>query len=181
MDPLYRSQSRESAQSGKSTKLSNSYALSSASSGSTSSRKARSADPETTVADVSSTRQTSQRPPAARALSDINTRSASDTALLSSDRPSNPTPLASTAGGTAGGVTREAVDAESLEGITLPKPLPIISQPSPTLLYASGSKSSQYGVRSRSKSPLLLLPILFPFDHLQQRPRNCWQLCGFRC
>lgn len=131
MDPLFRSQSRESAQSGKSTKLSNSYALSSASSGS--SRKARSADPETTVADVSSTRQTSsQRPPAARALSDISTRTASDTAtaLLSSERP-NPTPVASAAGISAGGVTHEAagVDAESIEGITLPNHFAIISQP----------------------------------------------------
>ncbi|TLD37372.1 Inositol hexakisphosphate and diphosphoinositol-pentakisphosphate kinase [Venturia nashicola] len=112
MDPLFRSQSRES------TKLSNSYALSSASSGSSSSRKALSADPETTVADISSTRQiSSTRLPAARALSDINTRTASDTAALSSDRP-NPTPLAASAGGVAGGPAHQAVEAESLQAQT---------------------------------------------------------------
>ncbi|QDS75405.1 hypothetical protein FKW77_003103 [Venturia effusa] len=115
MDPLHRSQSRESAQSAKSTKLSSPYALSSASSGSTSSRKGRSADPETTVADVSSTRQPSQRPPAAGALSDFNTRTVSEAALPSSERP-NPTPVASTAGVFAGDFTHEAVEAGSSEG-----------------------------------------------------------------
>lgn len=169
MDPLHRSLSRESAQSGKSTKLStNSYALSSASSGSSSSRKARSADPETTVADASSTRQPSQHPPAARALSDINSRTASDIVLLSSDR-ANPAPAASSAGGPAGDVASEAVDAdaEPLEGITLPKSLPTIFQPSPTLLAASGSSTSQYGVRSRPESPFLFLPLLVPRGYLQ--------------
>lgn len=164
MDPLYRSQSRESAQSGKSTKLSNSYALSSASSGSSNSRKGRSADPETTVADVSSvssvssTRQTSsqrQRPPAARALSDINTKSASDTPI-SSDRP-DPTPLASAAGEIVGAAAHEAVEAEPLQGITLPKPLPISPQPSPTSLrlwLQNQSLWSPIPIRIVSPSPL---------------------------
>lgn len=165
MDPLYRSHSRESAQSGKSTKLSNSYALSSASSGSFNSRKGRSADPETTVADVSSTHQTSsQRAPAARALSDINTRTASDTALLSPDRTS-PTPLASTAGGIAGGAAHEAVEPEPLEGIILPKPLPILSQPSPTSLRLWPQIKSIWSlIPTRIVSPSLLSsPFLRPF------------------
>jgi inositol hexakisphosphate/diphosphoinositol-pentakisphosphate kinase len=127
MDPLHRTESRESA---RSAKLSNSYALSSASSSSTSSRKGRSADPETTSgnvqrADISIARQLPQRPPAAQALSDINTKVASDTALLSSDNAANPAPVNST----AERIANEAVDADvtpTLEGISLPKPLPTI-------------------------------------------------------
>ncbi|RDI88796.1 hypothetical protein Vi05172_g1325 [Venturia inaequalis] len=168
MDPLYRSQSRESAQSGKSTKLSNSYALSSASSGSSNSRKGRSADPETTVADVSSvssvssTRQTSsqrQRPPAARALSDINTKSASDTPI-SSDRP-DPTPLASAAGEIVGGAAHEAVEAEPLQAQTN-------SQVHGTTTAASSisvTTSSQHG-GSLATSP----QNLFPRDSLPTSP-----------
>jgi inositol hexakisphosphate/diphosphoinositol-pentakisphosphate kinase len=151
MDPLSRTQSKESAQSVKSSSstqlLSNSYALSSASSGS---RKGRSADPETTNgnverADISIARQIPQR-----ALSHLNTGTASDTALLSSDKPANPAQVSSIAERTAGTVTNEAFNAgatPTLEGITLPKPLPIVLD-LPPRSPAFYSKSSKYGVRS---------------------------------
>lgn len=173
--PLHRTQSRESAQSGKSTKsavlLSNSYALSCASSGSTSSRKARSVDPETSSgtaerSDISSSGQLPQRPPVARALSDLNTKATSDTALLSSD----PASVSSTAGGIVGGVTGEVVDADGtliLEGITLHyrNIYPIISAfPHASLPLAR--QSSKHGVRSRSKSTLLLFHLFLSSDNL---------------
>lgn len=173
MDSLHRTQSRESAQSVKSSKsaqlLSNSYALSSASSSSTSSRKGRSADPETSSgsverADISTGRQLPQRPPAARALSDINTKAASDTALLSSDKLANAAPVSSTAERTVGIVTNEAVDADvtpTLEGIALPKPLPtILSLPHASLPAASKAAimESDLDPNRLSFSSILSLP-----------------------
>jgi inositol hexakisphosphate/diphosphoinositol-pentakisphosphate kinase len=139
MDPLHRTASRESAQSGNSGRsaklLPTSHALSSASSSSTLSRKARSADPETTSgtverADIAAGRQLPQRPPAAQALSDINTKAASDTALLSPENATKPAPVSSSAvHAIAGSAGNEAVDADvtpTLEGIALPNPLPTI-------------------------------------------------------